>query len=122
MDRENASEGIEFQQPSTMSFIPFKEVCHVRQRSPSSIDNDVIAGTWPPPVKMGGKLKSWPKHEIDYLIAARMAGKSNEEIKELVVSLVEARAHLFKSLSKIFTIAVEEAGVNLIKENPPTPI
>lgn len=105
MNIDDSNISLEQPLPSSMKFLPMKEICRAMGRSYSSIDNDVIAKRLPPPIKLGGKLKSWPKHEVDVLIAARMAGKSNEEIKELVISLITARSDLFKSLSKLYSTA-----------------
>lgn len=47
-------------------------------------------GTAPRPVKIGSASR-WPVHEIDELIAARIAGKSDDEIKELVSAMHAGR-------------------------------
>jgi prophage regulatory protein len=44
----------------------------------------------PPPVKIG-RLSTWPADEIDAVIQARIAGKTNDEIRDLVRKLVVAR-------------------------------
>jgi prophage regulatory protein len=43
------------------------------------------------PVSLGGRAVGWPAHEVAALNAARIAGKSNAEICELVVKLEAAR-------------------------------
>lgn len=48
-------------------------------------------GLWPRPIKLGPKLAVWPLDECDSVINARIAGKSVEEIRDLVVNLVSAR-------------------------------
>ena len=47
-------------------------------------------GTAPRPVKIGTASR-WPAHEIDALIAARIAGKTDAEIVELVKAMHAAR-------------------------------
>jgi prophage regulatory protein len=84
--------------PTDTKYLSIKDVCKRLSRGYSSIDNDVIAGLITPPVKIGGKLKFWPQFEIDTLLAARMAGKDNEEVKEIVKSLNGKRQELFNSL------------------------
>lgn len=43
------------------------------------------------PVSLGAHSVGWPLHEIDAIIAARVAGKSDDEIKTLVSELEAAR-------------------------------
>lgn len=42
-------------------------------------------------VQIGPRAVGWPSHEIDAIISARIAGKSEAEIKALVVNLTAAR-------------------------------
>lgn len=51
-------------------------------------------GLLPPPVKLSSGANRWPAHELDAVLAARISGKSDAEIKALVSELVAARAHL----------------------------
>lgn len=43
------------------------------------------------PVSLGANSVGWPLHEIDAIIAARVAGKSDDEIRLLVSELETAR-------------------------------
>jgi prophage regulatory protein len=43
------------------------------------------------PVSLGGRAVGWPEHEVAALNAARIAGKSNTEVRELVLKLESAR-------------------------------
>jgi prophage regulatory protein len=45
-----------------------------------------------PPVKLGERCAAWPEREIAALNAARISGKSDEEIRSLVVALERQRA------------------------------
>ena len=45
-----------------------------------------------PPVKLGERCAAWPVSEVEAINAARIAGKSNEEIRELVAKLEQQRA------------------------------
>ncbi len=49
------------------------------------------AGLWPRPVKIGPRAVAWPEHEVDAVIAARIAGKSDDEVRALVAKLHAAR-------------------------------
>lgn len=46
---------------------------------------------WTKPVRIGPRAVGWPLHEVDALIAARVAGRSDDEIRKLVAELEEAR-------------------------------
>lgn len=50
-------------------------------------------GLWTRPVSLssGGRSVGWPASEVEALNAARIAGKSDDEIRDLVVSLEAAR-------------------------------
>jgi len=48
-------------------------------------------GLWTRPVKIGRRSVGWPENEVAAINAARIAGKSDEEIRSLVVSLEAAR-------------------------------
>ncbi|MDR0770144.1 MAG: AlpA family transcriptional regulator [Burkholderiales bacterium] len=51
----------------------------------------VKQGQCPPPVRLGSRAVGWPSSEIEALNAARVAGKTDDEIRELVTKLVIAR-------------------------------
>jgi len=53
--------------------------------------NWVRDGLAPAPIKLGVRSNAWPSHEISALSQARIAGKSNDEIKQLVQELHAAR-------------------------------
>jgi prophage regulatory protein len=48
-------------------------------------------GLMTPPVLVGARRVAWPEHEIDEILKARIAGKSEIEIKALVTKLVAQR-------------------------------
>jgi len=43
------------------------------------------------PVSLGGRAVGWPETEVALLNAARIAGRSNAEIRDLVIELEAAR-------------------------------
>jgi prophage regulatory protein len=53
-------------------------------------------GLLTPPVSLGLRAVGWPDSEIKAINAARIAGKSDSEIRELVKSLVAARKDAVK--------------------------
>jgi prophage regulatory protein len=62
--------------------------------SRSTIYLRVSQGLWPRPVHLGPRSVGWPAHEVTALIAARIAGKSDAEIRALVVKLQGDRASI----------------------------
>lgn len=57
----------------------------------ATIYRDIAAGVFPPPVKIGGTAV-WSRDEVSALNKARLAGKSDDEIKALVADLKRQRA------------------------------
>ena len=49
-------------------------------------------GLWPRPVRLGRRAVGWPAREVDAVNAARIAGKDDDEIRQIVVALEAARA------------------------------
>lgn len=60
----------------------------------------ISQGLWPKPVNLGGRAVGWPAHEVAAINAARIAGKSNEEIRKLVLNLETARREAFSIVKK----------------------
>jgi prophage regulatory protein len=52
---------------------------------------DVKAGLFVRPVKLGVRARGTPDDEVDILIAATIADKSDDEIRALVIKLQAAR-------------------------------
>ena len=52
---------------------------------------DISSGLFTKPVMLGRKLTGWPEHEIYAINNARIAGKSEAEIRALVCQLHIAR-------------------------------
>lgn len=49
------------------------------------------SGLLPPPYQVGVRAVAWDERELDEVLKARFAGKSQEEIRQLVRSMVAAR-------------------------------
>jgi len=52
---------------------------------------DIQAGLFTRPVKLGKRASAWPSHEVAAINQARIAGKSESEIRQLVAKLEAAR-------------------------------
>lgn len=66
-------------------------VLRERGRSRSSHYLDIQQGLFTRPVQIGLRAVGWPSTEVGAINAARIAGKSEQEIRELVVTLEAAR-------------------------------
>jgi prophage regulatory protein len=66
-------------------------VLRERGRSRSAHYMDIQQGLFTPPVPIGARAVGWPADELAMLNAARIAGKTNDEIRALVVKLEAAR-------------------------------
>jgi prophage regulatory protein len=60
--------------------------------SRSTIYLRISQGLWTKPVSLGPRCVGWPAHEVATLNAARIAGKTDNEIRVLVLELEAARA------------------------------
>ena len=63
-------------------------------RSHASIYNAIKAGLFTKPVKIGQRSVAWVMAEVQAINAARIAGKSETEIRELVMRLHAKRLEL----------------------------
>jgi prophage regulatory protein len=54
----------------------------------------ISQGLFTKPISLGSRAVGWPEHEIDTINAARIAGMSNDEIRELVIELEATRKTL----------------------------
>jgi prophage regulatory protein len=59
--------------------------------SRSTIYLRVSQGLWTRPVSLGARAVGWPSDEVEAINAARIAGKTDEEVRALVAKLEVAR-------------------------------
>lgn len=59
--------------------------------SRSTVYLRISQGLWTKPVSLGGRSVGWPANEIASLNAARIAGKNDSQIRELVKKLEATR-------------------------------
>ncbi|OIQ76484.1 prophage CP4-57 regulatory protein (AlpA) [mine drainage metagenome] len=59
--------------------------------SRSTIYLRISQGLWTKPISLGARTVGWPSSEVAAINAARIAGKTDEEIRVLVVKLEAAR-------------------------------
>ncbi len=66
--------------------------------SRSTIYLRIAQGLWTKPVSLGPRAVGWPSNEIDALNAARISGKNDAQIRELVETLHTKRKELMARL------------------------
>lgn len=59
---------------------------------------DIQAGLFPPQIRIGARASGFLSHEIDAVIAARAAGASDAELRDIVTQLVAKRKSLLATL------------------------
>lgn len=52
---------------------------------------DIRDGLFTKPVAIGTRARAWPVYEVEAINAARVAGKTDDEVRELVAQLEAAR-------------------------------
>lgn len=65
--------------------------------SRSTIYLRITQGLWTKPVSLGGRSVGWPAREISALLSARIACKSDDEIRDLVKKMEAERAVALRS-------------------------
>lgn len=76
---------------AAFSILRRKQVQAETGYSRSTIYLRISQGLWVHPVALGARAVGWPAGEVASLNAARIAGKSDDEIRALVVTLEGAR-------------------------------
>jgi prophage regulatory protein len=52
---------------------------------------DIQKGLFTPPIKIGTRASAWPAHEVAAINSARIAGKTEDQIRKKVTDLIIAR-------------------------------
>jgi len=74
------------------------QVLDQRARSSSSHYRDIQNGLFTNPVNLGERAVGWPINEVNILTAAKVAGLSEDEIRNLVAELHARRKSFFLTL------------------------
>ena len=67
-------------------------------KSNASIYGLIREGLWTEPVKIGQRSSGWPDYEVKAICAARIAGQTDDEIRELVKRLHAKRSELLQAI------------------------
>ena len=78
-------------QETALTILRRKQVEYRTGYSRSTIYLRVSQGLWTRQVSLGARSVGWPAAEVDELNAARIAGKTDDEIRELVRVLEKNR-------------------------------
>lgn len=81
-------------QNTTHKIIRLDEAKNILGLSKSSFYNRIKEGTLPSPINLGGRAVGWVEEEISTILNAMIAGKSQSEVKCLVVDLTNKRQEL----------------------------
>jgi prophage regulatory protein len=73
--------------------IRIRTVCEHTGLAKSTVYEHVARGLMPPAIKIGPSWGAWWDREIDQIVGARIAGFTNDQIRELVIRLVALRPH-----------------------------
>ena len=85
-----------------MSIIRLPSVKQVTgHRSDASIYNAIREGLFTRGVAIGQRAKGWPDYEVSQINAARIAGKTEAEIRELVKTLHAKRTDPANALATV---------------------
>ena len=83
-------------QPSGYTLKRAKDACNQFTIGKTTLYAWQASGLITPGIALGLRSVAWPAHELDAIAAARIAGKSEDEIRALVRDLVAARAQAGK--------------------------
>jgi prophage regulatory protein len=75
-----------------------REVLTLLKMSRSSLYKKIDQGLWPKPIQLGARAVGWLSNENEQVLAAMIAGQSQDQIKQLVITLVEKRK-MFKGVA-----------------------
>ena len=69
-------------------------------RADASVYNAIRAGLFTTGVSIGQRAKGWPDYECDVINAARVAGKTDTEMRELVKVLHAKRSQILGGMTQ----------------------
>ena len=67
------------------------KVMNVTGLARSTLYLRIRQGLMTPPIKLGGRCAAWPEHEVFRINAAFIAGKPEDEIRQVVAMLKQQR-------------------------------
>ena len=77
----------QLQQRSALTMLRRKSVIAESGLKNTNLYYHISKGLFTSPVKLGARCSAWPSFEVEAINAARIAGKTDDEIRELVAKL-----------------------------------
>ncbi|HRN76597.1 AlpA family phage regulatory protein [Ottowia sp.] len=88
-----------------MSILRIQEVkATTGHKSHVSVYDAIKDGLFTEPVKIGARSSGWPDYEVEAINAARIAGKTEDEIRVLVRRLHAKRAERFAAVEQAISL------------------
>jgi prophage regulatory protein len=84
-----------------------QDVLQANGQGRSTFYNQLAKGLWTRPVPIGMRAVAWPAGEIGAVIAARIAGQTNDQIRALVKELEAARKTAPHLIANLCNVAAE---------------
>lgn len=78
-----------------LKLIKKPEVLALVGLSKSTLHLHIASGLMPPPVPIGERAVAFVQHEIQAVLAAKIAGCSRDELKQLISELVNLRQEIY---------------------------
>lgn len=82
---------------NTPPFIRMGAVLSLTEVSRPTLMRQIRSGLFPQQIKLGDRTVVWPTTEVISVIAARVEGKSDDDVKLLVSALQDSRPTSLKS-------------------------
>jgi prophage regulatory protein len=83
-----------------IQFIRNNEVFKILALGRTAVDCGIADGVIPPRISLGKRAAGFLKHELEAVIIARAAGRSDEDVRNLVDQLVLSRETTLSALTK----------------------
>jgi prophage regulatory protein len=77
-----------------IKIIRLSEVINLMGKSETAIYLDRQKGVFPPSISLGERAKGYIEHEVTAVIVARIQGKTEDELKRIVIDLIAQREAL----------------------------
>lgn len=74
------------------------EVIALTRKTKSPLYADIKSGVFPRPVKLGLRSAAWPVDEVEAINRARIAGATDEQLRDLVTRLHAKREGMLKEV------------------------
>ena len=79
-----------------VKMLRMKNVVEITGYPKGSIYQKIGEGLFTRPVPMGARTAAWPKHEVEAILQARIAGVNDSAIRELVKELMSKRQTILR--------------------------